>query len=58
VHHIVEVGLDLLKQVSGRVRQEVALLVHDPNAIDVLRFSRSLPFAWPAIARLRRLPAR
>jgi hypothetical protein len=28
--------------------------MHDPNAIDVLRFSLSLPFAWPAIARPRR----
>jgi hypothetical protein len=31
--------------------------MHDPNAIDVLRFSLSRPFAWPAIARPRR-PAR
>ena len=58
VHHVREVGLDLLVQVLGRVGQEVALLVHDPNAIDALRFSVSLPFAWRAIARLRRLPAR
>jgi hypothetical protein len=40
------------------MREEVPGEVHDPNAIDVLRFSRSLPFAWPAIARPRRLPAR
>jgi hypothetical protein len=30
--------------------------MHDPNAIDVLRFSLSRPFAWPAIARPRRPP--
>jgi hypothetical protein len=58
VHHVVEVGLDLLVQVLGRMRQKVALLVHDPNAIDALRFSLSLPFGWPAIARPRRPPAR
>jgi len=27
--------------------------MHDPNAIDALRFSVSLPFAWPALARPR-----
>jgi hypothetical protein len=44
----------------GHVGQGVAHPVHDPNAIDALRFSMSLPFAWPAIARprQRRLPAR
>ena len=35
------------------VRQGVAHPVHDPNAIDALRFSMSLPFVWPAIARPR-----
>jgi hypothetical protein len=40
--------------------ESVVPLLHDPNAIDALRFSMSLPFAWPAIARprQRRLPAR
>jgi hypothetical protein len=38
--------------------QDIAHLVHDPNAIDTLRFSVSLPFAWRAIARQRRLSAR
>ena len=28
MHHVVELGLDLLVQVLGRMRQEVALLVH------------------------------
>jgi hypothetical protein len=28
--------------------------VHDPNAIDTLRFKTSLAFIWPAIAKLRR----
>jgi hypothetical protein len=27
--------------------------VHDPNAIDALRFSTALAFVWPAIARPR-----
>jgi len=27
--------------------------MHDPNTIDVLRFSISLPFVWPAIVRPR-----
>jgi hypothetical protein len=36
----------------------VAKKMHDPNAIDALRFSLSLPFGWPAIARPRRPPAR
>jgi hypothetical protein len=40
--------------------QSVAGKVHDPNAIDALRFSLSLPFTWPAIARPRQrhLPVR
>jgi hypothetical protein len=44
----------------GHVGESVAHPVHDPNAIDALRFSMALPFAWPAIARPRqqRLPAR
>ena len=50
----VVVGRDLLVQRVGSVRQQVPVLVHDPNAIDALRFSMSLPFAWPAIARPRR----
>jgi hypothetical protein len=38
----------------------VLLEMHDPNAIDTLRFSVSLAFAWPAIAkpRQRRRPVR
>ena len=41
---------------STRGLRRLVLLrgLHDPNAIDVLRFSLSLPFAWPAIARPRR----
>jgi hypothetical protein len=27
--------------------------MHDPNAIDALRFKASLAFIWPAIARPR-----
>jgi hypothetical protein len=38
--------------------QSAAQQMHDPNAIDALRFSLSLPFGWPAIARPRRPPAR
>jgi hypothetical protein len=42
------------------VGEQVPVLVHDPNAIDALRFSTALAFVWPAIAkpRQRRPPVR
>ena len=44
----------------GHVGERVAHPVHDPNAIDALRFSTALAFVWPAIAkpRQRRPPVR
>ena len=32
--------------------------VHDPNAIDAIGFTMSVAFAWPAIAKPRRLRSR
>jgi hypothetical protein len=32
---------------------DAVLVLHDPNAIDALRFKASLAFIWPAIARPR-----
>jgi hypothetical protein len=42
------------------VGERVPHPVHDPNAIDALRFSTALAFVWPAIAkpRQRRPPVR
>jgi hypothetical protein len=37
--------------------QQVAHGVHDPNAIDALRFAVLVAFVWPAIAQ-RRQPRR
>jgi hypothetical protein len=44
----------------AHVRQGAPHPVHDPNAIDALRFSTALAFVWPAIAkpRQRRPPVR
>ena len=42
-----------LKEPQGVSYDPGSDTVHDPNAIDALRFSLSLAFIWPAIARPR-----
>jgi hypothetical protein len=39
-----------------RVGEQITVLVHDPNAIDQLRFTTAVAFRWAALAkpRLRR----
>src|SRR3712207_6890184 len=39
------VGRDLLMQPLRGVRQQVAVLVHDPKAISIVRFTVAIPFA-------------
>src|SRR3954462_12769284 len=45
VDHVRLVGRDLLMQPLRGVRQKVAVLMHDPNAISVVRFTVTIPFA-------------
>jgi hypothetical protein len=41
------------QQVDGVVLARLAQL-HDPNAIDAIGFTMSVPFVWHAIARRRK----
>jgi len=50
---LAEGGGDHALLALGDLGQRAAHPMHDPNAIDALRFSVSLPFAWPALARPR-----
>jgi hypothetical protein len=40
------------------VRQGAAHPVHDPNAIDTVRFSASVAFPWSSVAKPRRRRSR
>jgi hypothetical protein len=42
----------------GHVGERVPHPVHDPNAIDAVRFSVSVAFVWPAMAKPRRWRSR
>jgi hypothetical protein len=46
-------GRDHPPAILAGMSQGMAGEVHDPNAIDALRFKASLAFIWPAIARPR-----
>ena len=41
-------------QPGRRMGEQIAVLVHDPNAIDRLHFTAAVAFRWAALAKPRR----
>jgi hypothetical protein len=53
IDHVGVVGGDLVGQLLRCVRQEIPVLVHDPYAIDAVRFVASVSFAGAGLLQRR-----